>query len=214
MSFFEWQIPSTKIETHQREAEIVLMTSLYNSEYKTAMRSISVYWLICICFVTFNGQDPETGSVYSSESSTGRCLLTLLGLAFIISGLVVGGACVYRYFTPKVRLHRGSSCTYSFARVLSILENVFLRRVFEFVCECVSCGSHVCKRISGNHTGKRRMFSFLVQYCWAEKIINEYTLLAWVMVEVLKIQDVGLSFTCSGRVFQATWRCCAVLGSF
>lgn len=129
MSFFEWQIPSTKIETHQREAEIVLMTSLYNSEYKTAMRSISVYWLICICFVTFNGQDPETGSVYSSESSTGRCLLTLLGLAFIISGLVVGGACVYRYFTPKVRLHRGSLCMYSFARVLSILENVFLRRV-------------------------------------------------------------------------------------
>lgn len=45
-------------------------------------------------------------------------------------------------------------------------------------------------------------------------IINEYTLLAWIMVEVLKIQDVGLSFTCSGRVFQATWRCCAVLGSF
>ncbi|XP_062856457.1 integral membrane protein 2A-like [Trichomycterus rosablanca] len=52
-------------------------------------------------------QDPETGSVYSAETSTGRCLLTLLGLAFIISGLIVGGACVYRYFTPK-KLYHGS----------------------------------------------------------------------------------------------------------
>ncbi|KAL6480069.1 hypothetical protein MHYP_G00111020 [Metynnis hypsauchen] len=52
-------------------------------------------------------KDPETGSVYSTESSTGRCLLTLLGLAFILSGLIVGGACVYRYFTPK-KLYHGS----------------------------------------------------------------------------------------------------------
>ncbi|KAI4886923.1 hypothetical protein NFI96_030439 [Prochilodus magdalenae] len=52
-------------------------------------------------------KDPETGSVYSNESSTGRCLLTLLGLAFILSGLIVGGACVYRYFTPK-KLYHGS----------------------------------------------------------------------------------------------------------
>ncbi|XP_053486516.1 integral membrane protein 2A-like isoform X1 [Ictalurus furcatus] len=57
--------------------------------------------------VPVSEKDPETGSVYSSESSTGRCLLTLLGLAFIISGLVVGGACVYRYFTPK-KLYHGS----------------------------------------------------------------------------------------------------------
>lgn len=40
--------------------------------------------------------------MYSGENSTGRCLLTLLGLAFILTGLIVGGACVYRYFTPKV----------------------------------------------------------------------------------------------------------------
>ncbi|XP_030621493.1 integral membrane protein 2A [Chanos chanos] len=52
-------------------------------------------------------KDPETASVYGSESSTGRCLLTLLGLAFILSGLIVGGACVYRYFTPK-RLYHGT----------------------------------------------------------------------------------------------------------
>lgn len=37
-----------------------------------------------------------------NEGSTGRCLLTLLGIAFILSGLIVGGACLYRYFTPKV----------------------------------------------------------------------------------------------------------------
>lgn len=78
------------------------------------------------CFVIFNDQDPETGSVYSSESSTGRCLLTLLGLAFIISGLIVGGACVYRYFTTKVRLSADSliiplhmNCT--FARPLELI---------------------------------------------------------------------------------------------
>ncbi|KAI1898921.1 hypothetical protein AGOR_G00077370 [Albula goreensis] len=50
-------------------------------------------------------KDPETASVYSNESSTGRCLLTLLGLAFILTGLIVGGACVYRYFTPKKLYH-------------------------------------------------------------------------------------------------------------
>ncbi|XP_064184405.1 integral membrane protein 2A-like [Anguilla rostrata] len=50
-------------------------------------------------------KDPETGSVYSGENSTGRCLLTLLGLAFILTGLIVGGACVYRYFTPKKLYH-------------------------------------------------------------------------------------------------------------
>ncbi|XP_028816002.1 integral membrane protein 2A-like [Denticeps clupeoides] len=50
-------------------------------------------------------KDPETASVYNHESSTGRCLLTLLGLAFILTGLIVGGACVYRYFTPKKLYH-------------------------------------------------------------------------------------------------------------
>uniref|UniRef100_A0A3Q3G9Z1 Integral membrane protein 2 n=1 Tax=Kryptolebias marmoratus TaxID=37003 RepID=A0A3Q3G9Z1_KRYMA len=47
--------------------------------------------------------DPEVASApVGSEGSTGRCLLTLLGIAFILSGLIVGGACLYRYFTPKV----------------------------------------------------------------------------------------------------------------
>ncbi|KAJ0002595.1 hypothetical protein NQD34_007744 [Periophthalmus magnuspinnatus] len=53
-------------------------------------------------------KDPElAGPLPPSEGSTGRCLLTLLGIAFILSGLIVGGACLYRYFTPK-RLYHGS----------------------------------------------------------------------------------------------------------
>ncbi|XP_075999607.1 integral membrane protein 2A-like [Genypterus blacodes] len=53
-------------------------------------------------------KDPELASApVSSEGSTGRCLLTLLGIAFILSGLIVGGACLYRYFTPK-RLYHGA----------------------------------------------------------------------------------------------------------
>ncbi|XP_046876831.1 integral membrane protein 2A-like [Hypomesus transpacificus] len=53
-------------------------------------------------------KDPELASASrSNEGSTGRCLLTLLGLAFILSGLIVGGACLYRYFTPK-RLYHGA----------------------------------------------------------------------------------------------------------
>ncbi|KAA8588528.1 hypothetical protein FQN60_009873 [Etheostoma spectabile] len=55
---------------------------------------------------TVNGirarSDPELAAAPAgSEGSTGRCLLTLLGIAFILSGLIVGGACLYRYFTPK-----------------------------------------------------------------------------------------------------------------
>ncbi|GLD72121.1 integral membrane protein 2A [Lates japonicus] len=47
-------------------------------------------------------KDPELASApVGNEGSTGRCLLTLLGIAFILSGLIVGGACLYRYFTPK-----------------------------------------------------------------------------------------------------------------
>ncbi|XP_075959134.1 integral membrane protein 2A-like [Anarhichas minor] len=53
-------------------------------------------------------KDPELGSAPAgNEGSTGRCLLTLLGIAFILSGLIVGGACLYRYFTPK-RLYHGA----------------------------------------------------------------------------------------------------------
>ncbi|XP_028671778.1 integral membrane protein 2A-like [Erpetoichthys calabaricus] len=52
-------------------------------------------------------KDPETAAVYTNENSTGRCLLTLLGLAFILTGLIVGGACVYRYFIPKHKVYHG-----------------------------------------------------------------------------------------------------------
>lgn len=60
----------------------------------TDLQALSV--LVCL-------QDPEVASAPgATEGSTGRCLLTLLGIAFILSGLIVGGACLYRYFTPKV----------------------------------------------------------------------------------------------------------------
>ncbi|XP_015207214.1 integral membrane protein 2A-like [Lepisosteus oculatus] len=52
-------------------------------------------------------KDPEVATEYRNENSTGRCLLTLLGLAFILTGLIVGGACVYRYFAPKKLYHGG-----------------------------------------------------------------------------------------------------------
>ncbi|KAL6117966.1 itm2a [Pungitius sinensis] len=53
-------------------------------------------------------KDPELATApVGIEGSTGRCLLTLLGVAFILSGLIVGGACLYRYFTPK-RLYHGA----------------------------------------------------------------------------------------------------------
>ncbi|XP_029917386.1 integral membrane protein 2A-like [Myripristis murdjan] len=58
--------------------------------------------------VPASDKDPELASApEGSEGSTGRCLLTLLGIAFILSGLIVGGACLYRYFTPK-RLYHGA----------------------------------------------------------------------------------------------------------
>lgn len=59
---------------------------------------------VCVCVRVFVCvQDPELASAPpGNEGSTGRCLLTLLGIAFILSGLIVGGACLYRYFTPKV----------------------------------------------------------------------------------------------------------------
>ncbi|NWR66118.1 ITM2A protein, partial [Bucorvus abyssinicus] len=44
------------------------------------------------------------------ESSSGRCLLTLLGLAFILAGVVVGGACIYKYFMPKHKVYHGEMC--------------------------------------------------------------------------------------------------------
>ncbi|KAM9835642.1 integral membrane protein 2A-like [Syngnathus typhle] len=53
-------------------------------------------------------KDPELATApVGIAGSTGRCLVTLLGIAFILSGLIVGGACLYRYFTPK-RLYHGA----------------------------------------------------------------------------------------------------------
>ncbi|XP_007955023.1 integral membrane protein 2A [Orycteropus afer afer] len=44
------------------------------------------------------------------KESSGRCMLTLLGLSFILSGLIVGGACIYKYFMPKSTIYRGEMC--------------------------------------------------------------------------------------------------------
>ncbi|XP_015674271.1 integral membrane protein 2A [Protobothrops mucrosquamatus] len=54
-------------------------------------------------------QDPEVAT-HNREGSSGRCLLTLLGLAFILAGVVVGGACIYKYFMPKNKMFRGQMC--------------------------------------------------------------------------------------------------------
>ncbi|KAL0974390.1 hypothetical protein UPYG_G00219830 [Umbra pygmaea] len=50
---------------------------------------------------------PKCAASSSDQESTGRCLLTLLGLAFILSGIIVGAACLYRYYTPK-RMYHGT----------------------------------------------------------------------------------------------------------
>ncbi|XP_075395223.1 integral membrane protein 2A isoform X2 [Tenrec ecaudatus] len=44
------------------------------------------------------------------ESSSGRCMLTLLGLSFILAGFIVGGACIYKYFMPKSTIYHGEMC--------------------------------------------------------------------------------------------------------
>ncbi|XP_030065289.1 integral membrane protein 2A [Microcaecilia unicolor] len=54
-------------------------------------------------------QDPEIAT-RGTENSTGRCLLTLLGLAFILAGVIVGGACLYKYFMPKHKVYHGQLC--------------------------------------------------------------------------------------------------------
>ncbi|XP_029462398.1 integral membrane protein 2A [Rhinatrema bivittatum] len=54
-------------------------------------------------------QDPEIAT-HGTENSTGRCLLTLLGLAFILAGIIVGGACLYKYFMPKHKVYHGELC--------------------------------------------------------------------------------------------------------
>ncbi|XP_034037156.1 integral membrane protein 2A-like [Thalassophryne amazonica] len=52
-------------------------------------------------------KDPELASAPEPSLTHLAHLLTLLGIAFILSGLIVGGACLYRYFTPK-RMYHGA----------------------------------------------------------------------------------------------------------
>ncbi|KAG9469063.1 hypothetical protein GDO78_021293, partial [Eleutherodactylus coqui] len=51
--------------------------------------------------------DPEVATHAPDTPSTGRCLLTLLGLAFILAGLIVGGACIYKFFVPRHKTFEG-----------------------------------------------------------------------------------------------------------
>ena len=52
---------------------------------------LSVFMSVCVSVCV---QDPELASApVGNEDSTGRCLLTLLGIAFL-SGLIVGGVLV------------------------------------------------------------------------------------------------------------------------
>lgn len=64
--------------------------------FKFRAAALSQFSLYC-----FFKKDPEVAT-HRGENSSGRCLLTLLGLAFILAGVVVGGACIYKYFMPKV----------------------------------------------------------------------------------------------------------------
>lgn len=51
--------------------------------------------------------DPESAAASGGDNATGRCLFTLLGLAFILSGLIIGGACLYRFIVPKNKVFHG-----------------------------------------------------------------------------------------------------------
>ncbi|KAJ1198662.1 hypothetical protein NDU88_002501 [Pleurodeles waltl] len=70
-------------------------------------------------------QDPEIVA-HRTDNSTGRCLLTLLGLAFILAGLIVGGACIYKYFMPKQRLYHGEMRYYESENVEHTSEPYYL----------------------------------------------------------------------------------------
>ncbi|KAG8540171.1 hypothetical protein GDO81_019760 [Engystomops pustulosus] len=52
-------------------------------------------------------KDPEVATTRPDTHSTGRCLLTLLGLAFILAGLIVGGACIYKFFVHRHKTFEG-----------------------------------------------------------------------------------------------------------
>ncbi|KAL8181053.1 UNVERIFIED_CONTAM: hypothetical protein K2H54_045371, partial [Gekko kuhli] len=69
--------------------------------------------------------DPEVAT-HSHESSSGRCLLTLLGIAFILAGVVVGGACIYKYFMPKHKILQGKLCIEAEKHPHSAAEPYFL----------------------------------------------------------------------------------------
>lgn len=56
---------------------------------------------LCV-FVHVCVQDPELASDSAATDGFGRLILYLLGISFILTGLIVGGACLYRHFTPKV----------------------------------------------------------------------------------------------------------------
>lgn len=91
-------------------------------------------------------QDPEIAT-HGTEKSTGRCLLTLLGLAFILAGVIVGGACLYKYFMPKHKVYHGELCyTQSKDRVpepyfLPIVEEADIREEENFALIDVSVRS-------------------------------------------------------------------------
>ncbi|XP_058514390.1 integral membrane protein 2A isoform X2 [Ochotona princeps] len=40
-----------------------------------------------------------------NDDSLGRCMLMLLGISFILAGLIIGGTCLYKYFMPKDPAH-------------------------------------------------------------------------------------------------------------
>ncbi|XP_077319362.1 integral membrane protein 2A [Lithobates pipiens] len=52
-------------------------------------------------------EDPEVGTHVAERRSSGQCLLMLLGLAFILAGLIVGGACIYKFFVPRHKVLEG-----------------------------------------------------------------------------------------------------------
>ncbi|XP_004592863.1 integral membrane protein 2A isoform X1 [Ochotona princeps] len=45
-----------------------------------------------------------------NDDSLGRCMLMLLGISFILAGLIIGGTCLYKYFMPKNTIYRGEMC--------------------------------------------------------------------------------------------------------
>ncbi|CAI9602161.1 unnamed protein product [Staurois parvus] len=52
-------------------------------------------------------EDPEVATHVAERRSSGQCLLMLLGLSFILAGLIVGGACIYKFFMPRHKVLEG-----------------------------------------------------------------------------------------------------------